>query len=901
MRTTFTLALALLLTTAGAASAQPFTDADLAGKKFMHRGSFAADDGYSWARDDIELEAAYTVHNVPGAMLYKLLRQDEGSGQPLRGDLFEDDNVFREVRKQPIVEAFAIGYPVDEVPWDAERHAIREANPYIWLTIESGNYDLDERRNERRVSLGTDLMDDVYYDTDDYLLLRNAMTVRGRKRYDSIDSMRRLLIATKAEGGVDEFGIKRAAKVDVREDGPDAAAIEGLDDMVRSGLVTWSGSPAVAAPCRELYRRLLARGADLPDTATYQDVLLLQPKAFIRSLRSRYHLNEVRLDAVRAVHDLGRKRLETLLAMARESRMDGAVPAEHEAAVRAWEDQARRVLDGSLVLERAEAGLRALDPTMTVDAAAITSLVPTAPLLAATRTIDEIAAREVELKKRRVVAEALSALYHEVAAALDDGSAQSLRRVITRALDRAREDHAEWYEEHLRARDPKTYGPLTTHDRFVETLRDAIGLPDAERAAALEAYNAFGRERRAAGVRKFRRFEPLPADALDALLRQLVNEQVRLWMRQLEAAGTAGLGLWFDQARAFYIPGSYRSSGNFLIDTMDFTSMYPMTVWDGVPPAERTAAKTLPEDQLLNCVLVNEVQIELTSVSAYTDRLRRLGGGLALARGLMRWGEQTGHPALAGGSDAAAFTALHGAVTALPQAEREAAVAAINSLVGGGAAHSVEDLQALDTTLLTPAVRDGETPPALAVALDGAKFIFEQYHRMQTYVATIKGERVIDVLRDAGGPDGMVWAPSPSSKGEMAISAVRAREGGDTGGLAGGIATAGSLAAPNATKAGALTLERKKYPEARLPAGETRWFRLELGPGQGATFTATFSHAEGDVDLVLEAEDGSRLRTSTGTGDRERIRYWSGGGRTVYLRVSTKHGAASGPFVLEVR
>lgn len=898
MSRTSSLALALVLLGAGAASAQPVTDADLDNVPHMHSGTFTGDDSGGWARNDLELEGAYMVKCVPAIDLYRLLRSGD-NGEALRESLFSDENQFRELRKQPICEAFSIGYPIDEIPWDAERHAIREANPYVWLAVESGNYDIDERRNRRMISLGTDLMDDVYYDTRDFTMLSHRLTIRGRKRWDSGSEVRRLLIGMKHERGIDESGIKVAAKVDIRTDSPDADDLIKLDDYVRSGMVGWDGSPEPAEPCRELYH-LLTAATDLPDTATKKDVLLLEPKVFLRSIRSRYHLNEVRLQSVRELHDLGKKRLEALLATARESRMDGAVPAQHDAAVKAWETKARAVLDRTLVAERASARLRELDPSMVVDVAAIDSYLPTARLIEEPESLADLAAREPELLKRKVVAETLSTLLHEVAADLDDGSDQSLRRVITRALDRTYDDHPDWYVAFQKAKDAVRNGPQTTYDKFVQLVRDTIALPDAERAAALAEYNTFGSQQRAAGRRPFRDFEPLPADGLEALLRQLSNEQTRIWMRQIEASGTAGIGLWFDQARAFYIPGSFRSSGNFMIDTMDFTTSYPMTVWDGVAPADRLPTKDLPEDQILHSVLVNELQIELTSVSAYTDRMRQLGGAFNLARAFMRWTTSTG-----GASDAAGYRAAHQAMSDLPEAEQALKLVELGAFAtanGLGGAARAEDFEALDTALLTEAVRDAaDMPKDLAVAHAGAKFVFGEYHRMQGYVSQIKGERVIDVLSDAGGPACMEWAGITASKGETALTLLRAKLGGGAngGGLVGGL-TPPTPGPSNTSKATALEVERKVYPEARLAAGESHWYKLTLGPGQSGSFQVSFEHDDGDIDLFLEAEDGTRLRFSQTSNDVERLRYRSTGGRTVYLRVTSEDGA-TGPYVLEVR
>lgn len=888
---TLPLTLALLLASAGLASAQPLTDADLDGKTFMHRGTFAGDDGGGWARDDLELEGAFTVRCVPYRELYRLLRAGD-NGEALRENLFTDDNRFRELRRQDVCEAFSIGYPIDEIPWDAERHAVREQSPYVWLTIESGNYDIDERRNRRVLSLGTDLMDDVYYDTNDFVLLRHRLTIRGRKRWDSGAEIRRLLIGTKHERGIDENGIKVAAKVDIRTDSPSPDDLLKLDDYVRSGLVGWDGQPEVATPCKELYERLTAV-YDLPDTASFRDVLVLEPKVFLRSIRSRYHLNECRLQSVRELHELGRARLTALVAQARESRMDGAVPAAHVARVQAWELKAARVLDGTLVAERAG-----------VDIAAVQSNLPTAPLLAEPETLAEIAAREPELKRRQVVAQAVSDLYHELARDLDDGSSESLRRVITRALDRTYEDHAAWYVAFHKARDAKTYGPITTFDKFVDLLRETIAKPDAEREADLDAYNAFGEQQRAAGRRPFRDFEPLPDDQLDALLRQLQNEQVRIWMRQVEAAGSAGLGLWFDQARAFYIPGSYRSSGNFLIDTMDFTTSYPMSVWDGVPPEERLPTVELPEGKIIHTTLVNELQIELTSVSAYTDRMRRLGGAFDHARAFMRWVSET-QP---GVDDATEYLDAFQKLAALPEAEQATKLAELNAYaaVNGLATTPLDaaDFEALERSLLVPEVRDAAAPPAdLQVALAGAKFVFEEYHRMQTYVSEIKGPGVLEVLSEAGGPACMEWVGITASKGETALTLLRdSLAASPTDGLAGAVTSpvAPPATAANGTKATALAVERKAYPEARLAAGQSHWFKLDLGAAEAASFRVRFEHDEGDVDLTLEREDGTVVSSSRGTGDTERVRHQATTPRTVWLRVFSKGGGATGAYVLTV-
>jgi len=879
---------------AGAARAQELTDADLNGKPFMHQGTFAGADSGGWARNDLELEGAFTVKCVPYPEMYKLLRQGS-NGEALRGILSEDDNTYRELRRPSICDAFSIGYPIDEIPWDNDRHQAREALPYIWLMIEQGNFDIDERRNKRMISLGTDLMDDTYYDTRDWLLLSNRFTIRGRKRWDTPTELRRLLIGFKAEAGVDANGVKNSAKVDIRTDSGSAEEALKMDEWVMSGMVGWDGSPEVAVPCRELYRRLAALPAGLPDTATYKDVLFMEPKVFLRSIRSRYHLNECRLDAVKAAYDLGATRLKALVALSREARMANAVPAAKLDAVRAWEDKVAKVLDRTLVAERAAARLRAIDPTLTVDAASITSLMPEAAGIPAPETLADIAAKRPVLEQRKVVAEVVSELYHELSKGLDDGSSESLRRIVSRAMDRTVEAHAEWWKAHLLAKDIKTFGPKTTWEPFLEALRATIGKPAAEKAADLAAYNKFGTDQKAAGRRPFRDFFALTEAQLDALVFQISNEQHRLWLRQLECAGTAARGLWFDQARELYIPDSDRAWGNFMIDTMDFTTSWPASVWDGTPPAERTMAVNPPEDKLLHATLVNELQIELTAVGDYTSRVRRLGGAYAWTRAFMKWCDQTG-----AGSD---WKAAHDKVTSLPEAERDAALAAMNALVEGGSPVSAEDFEAMDPALFTQAVKDGQKPKELQVAYEGAKWVFEQYQLSMNHVSKIKGPKVLEVLEDRGGPSCMEWAQIEASKGETALRLERTRNPGvvvNNGGNGGGLIAAITSPTNTTYDAAAPAVRDTTTAPTRLQPGRLNFYKITLQPGQKVRFVARFKHAQGNLDLRLVRRNGTKLASSETTGDTETIEYRALNATTVYLRVYGVAGAGNS-YTLETR
>ncbi len=737
----------------------PFKDEN--GQKiplFMHSETFASANQSGWFRDDVELEAAMTLTGVEGKPLFELLEQ-------------RNRRNFRRLRRSSYMEAYSIGYPIDEIPWNGNAHDVREGRvpdttspvvqPYVWLKIEPGNFEIDPERNRRRLDLGTDIMDDIYYDTDGYMLLANSMSIRARKRWDSDTEMRRLLIALKVESGVDAFGIKRAAKTDVRRDRPTPEAITGLDEAVTRGLDSWNNDPAV--PMERCYQRLLRRSL-LSDAEDYKKVLILKPKAFLRSVRSRYHFNENSLSEIRSIHDLGKSHLEAIKQLANAARTGGTLPAGREAAVEDFEKKIDRMLDQSLLKGQVKSALAALDHD--VEAAGVDSLLPGSTGPGSSNDLDDLVARRPILERRRVVAEAISTIYHELARDLDDGSSESLRRLITGTLERQLDDHAEWFVDWQKETNIDL-AKLHTLKRFVELH---AGMQDDQ--AQLDAFNTWGRDNE-------RRFSDLNMDSWKLLASYLKNEQLRIWQRQLETAGSAALGLWFDEARQFYVPASRRQTGNFLIDTIDFAAMYKPDVWGDMPPPERNAAVDLTEppyvDSLFHASLVNEVQIELLSGGEYTKRLKHLGAINELAGLFMRWADQAG----SGGSEAQ-YKALFSELSGLGDEPLQERLAPFNDWLAknGGQVTSLsaEEFKGwIKPEQLTAAVRDGtaEKDKRAEVAIEGTRFVFEKYRDMIGFISRLKEERIRDVIEDAGGPRTTNWVPATGSKGSIAIGMMR--------------------------------------------------------------------------------------------------------------------------------
>ncbi len=863
----------LVLFIASVAYAQPnptLTDAELAGKKFMHRKTFENAPGGGWARDDVELEAVLGVTGLDAKRLYEILRSDPDNGNPLRGSLFSDNNVYRELRRHANMEAFSAGFPLDEIPWTADAHAIREANPHVWLTIEDDRFEVDERTNKRRLSVGTDIMDDVYYDTKDWTLLGNKMSIRSRKRWDTPTDARRILIGLKRDGDVTN-GFKNVSKTDIRNDGASAEDLAGFDDAMRTGMVSWDGSPEPAVPLKELYERLDAKGL-LPDSPTFKGVLQLEPKTVLRSVRSRYHLNEVSTSDLLAIYKLGGERLTALAKASADARAAGIVPAASEAAALAFERKVARTLDRSLIAERAAAKLQAIDPAFVISATTIAAYMPDAPKLSAPSSIDDLVRRRGELEKRRVVAETISELYHELAKDLDDGSSNSLRRVITNSLDRTAEDHAELYVEWRKSL-ATNLGPKTTYDPFVP-LWNANQLAD---------YNAFGLAQRAANVRKFRNFEALDAAGFANLRAQLENERARIWGRQIEAAGTAARGLWFDQARAFYVPESRRETSNFIIDTMDFTMAYTADVWDGVPEADRNAAHELDESKLINAVLVNEAQIELLAGGEYVKRVQILSSAHDRARDFMK---KANAASLA--TDDAGYKALFDSLRAKNDADLTAELKRI-----GVALEPDQFREGILPTLLTNEIRDGAVNKDVAVALEGAKFVFDEYQAMQAKVAKMKEDKVREVLRDAGAPNNIGWAPTAGGKGELALAIVRDREAAaNPPPVSVGFVNAFE-GADNHTIGTASQLERKTY-SGKLAKNERDYYKLRLKAGE--SIKAAVSGAA-NATLTFHRSNGTRILPNAAAS----LEFTATSDITVYVRVRPATSQDQGAYSLEVR
>lgn len=558
----------------------PRCEVDLATRPFMDAQTFAGTQPGGWARDNEEVEVVLGVQGITGQRLRALLLAQDNNGRTL----------YERLRKSRLMEAFTYSYALDEMPWDSDSMAAREQMPYVALTIESGRYEPDPEDGNREISLGTDLMDDTYYDTPGFTLLGNEVSLRGRARWDNETTVRRLLIAAKFGTEIDAAGNKTTAKVDIRNDNG-ASALPELDNDVRRGKTRWNGSDSPAVPVKGVYEQLDAKNL-LPDIGSHEDVLALDAKAHLRSTRSRYHMNEAQISSIRAIYANATTRINAALTLIDRAQAAGTIPAANRAQVDAVEAMARGILDKTLLASRIDAAA----PQLGVTAANL--VLPDAQTQPA---------NAAALDKNKIIAETINTVFHEFATALDDAD-----RIITNAVDEDFDDYAELFRDWRTSVEP-TLRVKTTYDSFLNSYRSLSTA--ANRANAIAQFAAYAQSENET---------PLDDAGWTRLGGYLEKMTLSNGERMIETAGIAARQLWFDQARALWVPGSSRAFSNFMIDTTDFTDMLSNEEWTSIPEAERTFAQPLPATKVFNSVLVNELQIELGMEAAYVARLKDL-------------------------------------------------------------------------------------------------------------------------------------------------------------------------------------------------------------------------------------------------------------------------------------
>jgi hypothetical protein len=627
---------------------------DLASRPYIDNTTFAGTGTGGWARDNEEVEVVLGVKGLTGKKLRALLLTKDSEGRTL----------YDRVRKAKIMGAFTYGFPLDEIPWDSDAMAARELMPNVSLTIEPDRFAVDPVSGARELSLGTDLMDDTYFDTPGYTLLSKQVELRARARWDSPELVRRILIAAKFGTEVDADGNKTNAKVDIRNDNG-TSYVAALDNDVRRGKTSW-GADQVATPVKGIYEQLDMQNA-LVDIGAHKKVLYLDPKVHLRSTRSRYHMNESRIQSLQAIYANATTRITNTLAMIDKAQAAGTIASGDAATVNALETKMRAVLDKTLLATRINQANASLGVTAANLVLPGAQPQPTTP---------------ADLEKNRIIAETINTVLHEVASDLDDAD-----RMITGAKDENFDEYADLFHDWRVSVDKAGFAAKTTWDAFVNSYTSLSAT--ASRAASIAAFNTFIGSQAAA-------LDDAGWTKLGLYLNKMV---LTVTEHQIETAGIIAHQLWFDQARELWVPDSNRAYSNFMIDTFDMADMMSSQEWNTIPEANRTFKEPLPAEKIFNTVLVNELQVELGSEAAYVARLKDLEAKLAAS------------------PNDATLKAQH----------------------------------------------------------DGAKFVWGQYTEAMKVLTELKGERVLDKLKDAGAT-GISWSAPPDSKGNQALKILAGRD-----------------------------------------------------------------------------------------------------------------------------
>ena len=318
-----------------------------------------------WGRDGTELEGVKSVSGLDSKEIQAFAEFKSGTSTRTE---------FQRMAKPGYAVAFSLGAKgetreqIDLLPWSKSDHEVREANPYVSLTIESDRVLFDVATKAWDLSIGTDYNVDLYYDTPNYLLLANGALIRSRNRMDMPGEIRRILIQSKMSLGVNAEGLKSAAKKDIRSDASDIGIVERMDKATKSGRNVLHGEDtATAEPIeaiKSVYFTLKEKNV-LPDLDGKTGVLLLNPQAAVLSVRGRYHLNFTSLSAMKALSDLG--------VMVMNEAQQAATGLSPEA-----QGEMAKIISGladqSAILEVARPEIEMLSPGLPVDAPMIARL-----------------------------------------------------------------------------------------------------------------------------------------------------------------------------------------------------------------------------------------------------------------------------------------------------------------------------------------------------------------------------------------------------------------------------------------------------------------------------------------------------------------------------------------------
>lgn len=699
-----------------------------------------------------EYEAVRKLDGLNKDELIGMLRSERGGR-----------SILNRMRKAKDAEAFTLGYSgidIDEMRWDSRAHSIRETNPFISLTVEPNQLEMDEGNGVHEVNLGNDYFEDAYYDTDNFDLLNNDMSVRARVRRDDptpdVSGVRRVLIQSKIGSNVDEDGVKFAAKADIRKDSPTADDIATLDEDVREGMSSWGwGSDQPIEALGLVYNKLNEADA-LQDVGDHQGVLQIEKKAHVRSTRSRFHFNLTDKGSMQNLFDkIGQPNIEAALELAKASTdMEPDVAAKMEAL-------GQGILDRSVFVDQLKDKLAALDPNLEpqdVTADTINALWPGR----------SVSGNKVKTLQQEVLVDAIDKTFHDFAELLDD---QRNRIAGSRGSAMEPFEITEDVITFMKGKFPSMLSKQTVKP-FIDKLDSELSGPNKD--AFLQELATYMKDEGNDSLASAGNID----EAIGNVRKDMVSEHLEIVHRQIESAGSMSKALWFDNARNTFAGVSGSSWSNFLIDTFDVSEFYTPEAWEALTPEEKAGATDVSADKMFHATLVNEVQIELGYEKPYTDAVAKANQQIsdAMAGMMMDFAMDTGRPGIEANKPAS-FEAFRQELLAMPAAEQETLLGEMNAFAaakGSPLTFDVEHITNFAESQFTTRFqgRDTSGHAMLMKDVEVNSFIWDKLLDMQESIADLRGRRVKREAERAGFDD-VDWSSAALSKGDTAISMIK--------------------------------------------------------------------------------------------------------------------------------
>ncbi|MBE2252959.1 MAG: hypothetical protein IAE78_25730 [Myxococcus sp.] len=654
-------------------------------------------------------------------------------------------NSLNDLQRSRAVAGLTVGtVPLEEMSWESEAHALRRANPYVSFTLDSRSYEINPNNGQPRVAVGRDFFFDTFMAKKDLStgkltkdLQKAELMYRARIRYGSDRDPfegTRVLIGMKEGTAIDAAGTKHARKIDSRTDSANQAIFDTLLASAATGKLGagWGSFSAnnVAPAAASMYRVAVQKGIT-ENVGGETGVLALEAGAVARQIRGRFHLDETDQSAlVTSFQQAGEPRIKELVELitaAPDWAASNGRPSKAELLA-----TANGLLDRTAVVTAAAEGLKALDPSLTVDKALIDRLWP-----------GQRITTKQDAKLQRVVADAIRGQYDGFAESVDQlqraiggngdravrdaGSANDVRDFLkTRAAVSRFMKHAEQRgsTSGVTAGNPASYVAYARKliempdGREKTDLLQSIGvglnqlrdMTEASFASSVKVDPALTRQQTFGGFLKefdaqlagpnkdafltelgaaLARSSPALQNATDKakvaadLRKNLVAAHAEVLHRMVEGAGGWGQAIWFNNYRQAAL-NINPQSWNFIIGSMDYTEFYDAAAGQALTFQERTSRNPLDPAKMTGAMISNDVQIELEAEAGYTSAIRKAQYALngAAAGLMMDYALAKGTPGLVAG-DAAGFEKWFSVEVAKTGAPKQALIDELNAFARG--------------------------------------------------------------------------------------------------------------------------------------------------------------------------------------------------------------------------